>query len=340
MSQPQPPPLDEQGEAHEALNSAVASYGARILENPQVLRNVITDLLPDQSREQNLLIAAAEAGVAADLSQHVRDQNLDSSTAVQLAAHALAGKKSIDADSSMWVTTEYARAMGYTVPAYVPQSVPASAPPSPSNATPPPQSVPPYAQSVPPQSVPPYAQSVPPQPPPPYAQQSVPPSGAWGGGGVPVTPWTSGQTPPGGPMMPPGGGKGKNRGILIAAAAAAAVLVIWMVTAASAHVFPFHPAPAPTPTHPPVVQPSPTPPSPSPSSSPSPSGPSNTDVANQIADLVVGNGALTALSGPDGDATKASCNPDTVSNPPDVNTPTTASCDIVLLGTGQPGGRR
>ena len=46
MSQPQPP-FDEQGEAHEALNSAVASYGPRILQNPQVLRNVVTDLLPD-----------------------------------------------------------------------------------------------------------------------------------------------------------------------------------------------------------------------------------------------------------------------------------------------------
>ena len=88
MSQPQPP-LDEHGEAREALNSAVASFGPRILQSPQMLGNVVTDLLPDMPREQNLLIAAAEAGVATDLSQHVRDQHLTPSTAVQLAARAL-----------------------------------------------------------------------------------------------------------------------------------------------------------------------------------------------------------------------------------------------------------
>ena len=118
MSQPQPP-LDERGEAHEALNSAVASYGPRILENPQMLGNVVTDLLPDLPREQTLLIAAAEAGVAAGLSQHVRNQNLDPGTAVQLVARMLADKKAIDPAASMWVTTEYARALGYAVPVSV-----------------------------------------------------------------------------------------------------------------------------------------------------------------------------------------------------------------------------
>ncbi len=118
MSQPQPP-LDERGEAHEALNSAVASYGPRILENPQMLGNVVTDLLPDLPREQTLLIAAAEAGVATGLSQHVRNQNLDPGTAVQLVARMLADKKAIDPAASMWVTTEYARALGYAVPVSV-----------------------------------------------------------------------------------------------------------------------------------------------------------------------------------------------------------------------------
>ena len=123
MSQPQPP-LDEQGEAHEALNSAVANYSPRILENPQMLGNVVTDLLPDLPRERSLLIAAAEAGVAADLSQHVRNQNLDPGTAVQLVARMLADKKAIDPVASMWVTTEYARALRYDVPAYVSAFVP------------------------------------------------------------------------------------------------------------------------------------------------------------------------------------------------------------------------
>ena len=70
------------------------------------------------------------------------------------------------------------------------------------------------------------------------------------------------------------------------------------------------------------------PPPPSPSPSPTSSGPSNTDVANEIASLVVGNDSLSALSGADGTATHANCDPSTVSNPPDVHAPTTASCDI------------
>jgi hypothetical protein len=37
---------------------------------------------------------------------------------------------------------------------------------------------------------------------------------------------------------------------------------------------------------------------------------------------------LTALAGSDGQATSANCDPSTVSNPPDVSTPTSASCDI------------
>src|SRR5215813_12067668 len=164
MSQPQPP-LDEQGEAREALNSAVTNYGPRILQNPQILGNVVTDLLPDLPREQNLLIAAAEADVATDLSQHIRSQNLEPGTAVQLAAHALAGKKSIDPAASVWVTTEYAKALGYDVPAYVPPPTPSPeavpVPPPPSHSVPLAQSVPaPDAQAV-PHSVP-LAQSVPP----------------------------------------------------------------------------------------------------------------------------------------------------------------------------------
>jgi hypothetical protein len=51
-------------------------------------------------------------------------------------------------------------------------------------------------------------------------------------------------------------------------------------------------------------------------------------VAQAVADIAVGNGALTALEGSDGQATSASCDPSTVSNPPDVSTPTSGSCEI------------
>lgn len=51
-------------------------------------------------------------------------------------------------------------------------------------------------------------------------------------------------------------------------------------------------------------------------------------MAHDIADIAVGNGPLTALQGGGETATSANCDPSTVSNPPDVSTPTSASCDI------------
>jgi hypothetical protein len=348
MSQPQPP-LDEQGEAREALNSAVTNYGPRILQNPQILGNVVTDLLPDLPREQNLLIAAAEADVATDLSQHVRDQNLEPVTAVQLAAHALAGKKSIDPAASVWVTTEYAKALGYDVPAYVPPPTPSPeavpVPPPPSHSVPLVQSVPasdaqavPLVQSVPPpdaqavpQSDPLAAQSAPPwsvpswQSAPLAGQQPVPPAGGYGGGAQ-AGPWSYGPTAPGSPPGPPDNGK-KNRGILIAIISAAAVIVIG-VAAAGVLVLgrstPVPPVPSPTNTQraQPVSQPS--------SPAPANTGESNQKVADAIANLAVGNGSLGPLTSADGTVTavQATCDPRTVSNPPDPSTPSTASCDI------------
>jgi len=62
--------------------------------------------------------------------------------------------------------------------------------------------------------------------------------------------------------------------------------------------------------------------------SPQQASPSPQQVAQDVADIAVGNGPLTALEGGDGQATSANCDPSTVSNPPDVSTPTSASCDI------------
>ena len=288
MTQPQPP-LDELGEAHEALTSAVANYGPRILENPQILGNVVTDLLPDLPREQNLLIAAAEAGVAADLRQHIRIQNLDPGTAVQLVARMLADKKAIDAAASIWVTIEYARAMGYPVPAYVPPQSPASAPPQSPAYVPPqsPVSAPPGAVYAPPgaTSAPPSGPaSAPPSGPasaPSFVSPSAPPYGSatpsippYGGGGYGHTgaPWSapSGPTMPGGP--PTQGGENRhNRTMMVLAVAVAGALVIYVIAAAATHLFPFttHTAPkaAPGPTHTASHKPTL---SPSPTASPSP----------------------------------------------------------------------
>ncbi len=111
-------PLDAQGEAHDALGSAVNSYGQRVLSDAHILGNLVTDLLPDLPRERNLLVTGAEAGVAAGIAQHVEEQHIDPDTAVQLVARTLSERRSIDPAASMWVATEYARAMGYRVRPY------------------------------------------------------------------------------------------------------------------------------------------------------------------------------------------------------------------------------
>jgi hypothetical protein len=61
---------------------------------------------------------------------------------------------------------------------------------------------------------------------------------------------------------------------------------------------------------------------------PTQTSPSSQEVAQAVADIAVGNGEVTALEGGDGQASSANCDPSTVSNPPDVSSPTSASCDI------------
>src|SRR5580704_16414522 len=107
--------LDTQGEAHEALCTAVASYGQRVLTDPHTLGNLVADLLPDLPRERSLLVTAAEAGVAAEMRQHVEEQRIDPDTAAQLVARSLSERRSIDPAASMWVAAEYAQALGYRV---------------------------------------------------------------------------------------------------------------------------------------------------------------------------------------------------------------------------------
>jgi hypothetical protein len=123
-------PYDVQGEVRDALNTAVDSYGKRVLNDPRVLGNLVTDLLPDLPRERSLLVAAAEAGIAGELTQNVDGQHMDADTAVALAARSLAENRSLDLAASTWVATEYAKALGYQVRSQAPPS-PWDAPPSP-----------------------------------------------------------------------------------------------------------------------------------------------------------------------------------------------------------------
>jgi hypothetical protein len=263
--------LDAQGEARDALSSVVADFGPRVLSDPRMLGSRMSDLLPDSPKERQLLITAAEADVAGDLTRHVQEQHLDPNTAVQLVAGSLSDRKSIDLAASTWVAAEYAKALGYNVQ-------PGAMPP-PSRPFPPPQppgqeTVTTYGQQGPTLGVP---SGYGAQPPPGgggYGQPQPPPGG--GGYGQP-------QPPPGGggygqPQQPAGGQagvpdwsrrptrNGRDRGLMYGIGAAAAAVVIIIAVGFPTHWFGLAsssssttPTPPPTTTHPPTTTAPPSP---------------------------------------------------------------------------------
>ena len=235
--------LDTQGEAHDALGSAVNSYGQRVLNDPHILGNLVTDLLPDLPRERNLLVTGAEAGVAADITQHVEEQHIDPDTAVQLAARTLSERRAIDPAASMWVASEYAQALGYRVrpPAEAAQAsqpqATAAGPPTmtalsgqPTPVTTPPPSQEPVTQdpqwqaAQSPQGAP---VTQPPQAPPPWPS------------------WNAQQQGPSGPSTqpdhgrPPTGRNGRKIGF-IAGGTVAGLVVVFLIVAAVAGIAPFN----------------------------------------------------------------------------------------------------
>lgn len=187
--------FDASGEAHEALSTAVGSYGARVLGDPRILGNLVTDLLPDMPRERSLLVTAAEAGVAAELTAHVEGQHLDVETAIALVARSLTENRLLDPAASMWVSTEYAQALGYQArPQAAPTVVHKAFTPTPTEVAAPPQS-----PAVPP------LPAIP--PPPAKSQASFTPSPSSGGETRvdlrPAPRFTPTQQPPAGPVSPP-----------------------------------------------------------------------------------------------------------------------------------------
>jgi hypothetical protein len=216
---------DVQGEVREALNTAVDGYGKRVLNDPRILGNLVTDLLPDLPRERSLLVTGAEAGVAAELTQHVEGQHMDADTAVSLVARSLAENRALEPGASMWVATEYAKALGYQVRSQLPPSV-AEAP---TRA--------PWPQHDETQTA---NQAMPPLFPPPGQMPPYYPAA----GQAPTTP-----SP--GPWPAAPARQRKSRLGLFLGGGAAAVIVLYLVVAAVASTFPFakaKPTPTPTPT--------------------------------------------------------------------------------------------
>jgi hypothetical protein len=106
-------PWEHAAEARAALNAIVTDpeHGVAALSSPRTMSNLLKDLLPDAPREKNLLIAAADAGLAGTLSEHVA-QGMDSSTAIRLTASSFSVRSPLSPDACTWVTGEIAVAMG------------------------------------------------------------------------------------------------------------------------------------------------------------------------------------------------------------------------------------
>jgi hypothetical protein len=253
MSQQQ---LDTQGEAREALRTAVASYGQRVLNDPHILGNLVADLLPDLPLERSLLTAGAEAGIAAEMMRYVHNQHIDPDTAVQLAARTLAERRAIDPAASMWVASEYGQALGFQARPYSLALQPGVPDGSPAPTT---ARVPAQSASTQPTAPAPVSPQLPPMPHPQGPQAQSWPQGP---PGPQEQVWPPAQPVP---ADPPTSGRGRKRGV-IAAAAAAGLVIVYLIVAAVAHTVPFgksHPVAASTPTvrptqHKPTPHPRPT----------------------------------------------------------------------------------
>src|ERR1700683_2009078 len=86
------PQWDENDEAQKALRVIVSNpvHGVAALSSPQIMANLLKDLLPDAPAEVSILVAAAEAGVATNLRDRV-SQGMDAGTASAVGAGSFAG---------------------------------------------------------------------------------------------------------------------------------------------------------------------------------------------------------------------------------------------------------
>jgi hypothetical protein len=242
MGQGQP---NEEVEA--ALREAVAQRGPEVLSNPQVLANLLSDLLPDAPREASLLLQAAEVDVRGALIGNT-GANMDPDTAVRLAASSLEQQRALAPGACVWATTVMARALGYPVtdPGVLQTgaapTVPAPGQPDAWGATAPAAgeawgpsggSGQPGAWGTPPSGPPAGGWSpdgpVPPGTVPPGA---VPPPGGWSSAG-PEAPWGTG-----GPPSPPPQKRTLPK-VLGAVGAVVAVLLVYGIVAAAAKLPPF-----------------------------------------------------------------------------------------------------
>src|SRR5260221_9391997 len=100
-------------EVRAALKAIITDpeQGVAALSSAQTMSNLLKDLLPDAPREKSILVAAAEAGLANTLRQHV-DQGMDPNTAIRLTASSFSSTTPFTPEACTWVTNEIATALG------------------------------------------------------------------------------------------------------------------------------------------------------------------------------------------------------------------------------------
>ena len=104
-------------QARAALNAIVTDpdHGVAALSNAQTMSNLLKDYLPDAPREKSILVAAAEAGLADTLRDHVA-QGMDPNTAIRLTASSFSSSTPFTPEACNWVTDEIAVALGISQP--------------------------------------------------------------------------------------------------------------------------------------------------------------------------------------------------------------------------------
>ncbi len=113
-----------------ALRAVVAAHGPTGLSNAQLMSGELKDLMPDAQRETNILIQAAQAGLAELLSDRL-SQGLSLDAALAATANMVAEHTGLASDACAWAASVTATVLGLSGPAaaQVPQpQVPQQAP--------------------------------------------------------------------------------------------------------------------------------------------------------------------------------------------------------------------
>jgi len=120
--------IDPAGVARSALQAAVTDNGPIILSNPVALDDFCRARLVGLPGEAALISSAARFDVPGLLRQRAGHLGLDA--AIASVAATLSGAQSLNETASVWVVTEFARALGFPVPAGTQPMIVAAEPPT------------------------------------------------------------------------------------------------------------------------------------------------------------------------------------------------------------------